>query len=64
MKNWECTILEKLSTGPLLGFSYYAADEYNDFIELNIYSQIENSRENLNILLLRFLISLNNNYEI
>ena len=37
MKNWECTILEKLSTGPLLGFSYYAADEYNDFIELNIY---------------------------
>jgi len=37
MKNWECAILEKLSTGPLLGFSYYDADEFNDFIELNIY---------------------------
>jgi len=37
MQNWECAILEKLSTGPLLGFSYYPADFDNDFSEFNLY---------------------------
>ncbi len=37
MQNWECAILEKLSTGPLLGFSYYPADFDNDFSEFYLY---------------------------
>ena len=35
--NWEFAIVEKLTSGPLLGFSYYPADDLNDWTEFNLY---------------------------
>tara|TARA_R110002012_G_scaffold296_1_gene1145 strand:+ start:1260 stop:1427 length:168 start_codon:yes stop_codon:yes gene_type:complete len=37
MTRWECAILEKFTTGPLLGFSFYEADEINNWTEFNLY---------------------------
>jgi len=37
MTRWECAILEKFTTGPLLGFSFYEADELNNWTEFNLY---------------------------
>jgi|TARA_R110000787_G_C13328008_1_gene437091 hypothetical protein len=33
----EFAIIERFSTGPLLGFSYYPKFNNNDFEEINIY---------------------------
>ena len=37
MGNFQFGILDIISNGPLLGFSYYPADDENDFSELIIY---------------------------
>jgi len=37
MNNFQFGIMEILSTGPLLGFSYYPATESDEYSELNIY---------------------------
>ncbi len=37
MDNFQFGVMEILSTGPLLGFSFYPIDEKNNFSELNIY---------------------------
>ena len=37
MRNWECAVLERFTSGPLRGFSYYPADEIADFTEFNLY---------------------------
>ena len=37
MDKFQFGIMEILSTGPLLGFSFYPIDEKNNFSELNIY---------------------------
>jgi len=37
MNNFQFGIMEILSTGPLLGFSYYPADDLAEYSELNIY---------------------------
>jgi|TARA_R110000824_G_scaffold24457_1_gene86143 hypothetical protein len=34
---WEFAIIEKFSSGLLVGFSYYPNNEDNEFNELNIY---------------------------
>ena len=34
---WEVAVIERISTGPLLGFSYYPKEDINDFDEVNIY---------------------------
>ena len=37
MNNFQFGIMEILSTGPLLGFSYYPVDDQTEYSELNIY---------------------------
>jgi len=37
MYRFEFRIIEKLSSGLMVGFSYYPVDEENNFSELNIY---------------------------
>tara|TARA_R110000772_G_scaffold8483_8_gene28099 strand:- start:4272 stop:4418 length:147 start_codon:yes stop_codon:yes gene_type:complete len=34
---YEFAIIERFTTGPLLGFSYYPKENMDDFHELNIY---------------------------
>ena len=34
---WECAIIEKFSTGILIGFSYYPKIDEKDYDEINIY---------------------------
>jgi len=34
---WEFAIIERFTTGPLLGFSYFPKENQNDFIEINVY---------------------------
>jgi|TARA_R110000796_G_scaffold183881_1_gene300464 hypothetical protein len=34
---WEFAIIERFSSGPLLGFSYYPKEFDKDFTEINIY---------------------------
>ena len=34
---WEFAIIERFSSGPLLGFSYYPKKNDKDFDEINIY---------------------------
>jgi len=37
MGNFQFGILDIISSGPLLGFSYYPDDEQTEYAELNIY---------------------------
>jgi len=37
VSKYEFAIIERFSTGPLLGFSYYPKNNKEDFDELNIY---------------------------
>jgi len=37
MGNFQFGILDIISSGPLLGFSYYPADDKTEYSELNIY---------------------------
>lgn len=37
MKRWEFALVDKFSTGMLIGFSYFPLESHNDFSELNIY---------------------------
>jgi len=37
MKRWEFSIIERFSSGMLIGFSYYPSDSQNDFSELNFF---------------------------